>query len=143
MRVYKNAWFRKFATKERVSDAALCEAVSRAEIGLVDADLGGGLLKQRVARPGAGRSGGYRTILVFRSGARAVFVFGFAKSDWANLTAQEEAVYKAAAKLVLAFSEDQLNAEVVSGRMTEVKCDGQNVQERGDGGRPRDGGGLP
>ena len=129
MRVFKNAWFRKFATKERIFDAALCEAVSRTEIGLVDADLGGGLLKQRVARPGAGRSGGYRTILIFRSGARAVFVFGFAKSDRANLTAQEETVYKAAAKLVLAFSEDQLDAEVASGRMTEVTCDGQDIQE--------------
>ena len=136
MRVFKNAWFRKFATKERISDAVLCEAVSRAQIGLVDADLGGGLLKQRVARPAAGRSGGYRTILVFRSGARAVFVFGFAKSDRANLTAKEEVVYKAAAKLVLAFSENQLDAEVASGRMTEVKCDGQDLQKRGDGGRP-------
>jgi hypothetical protein len=67
---------------------------------------------------------------------RAVFVFGFAKSDRANLTAQEEAVYKGAAKLVLAFSEDQLNAEVASGRMTEVECDGQDVQKGGDGGRP-------
>jgi hypothetical protein len=129
MRVFKNAWFRKFAAKEHISDAAMCEAVSRAEIGLVDADLGGGLLKQRVARPGAGRSGGYRSILIFRSGVRAVFVFGFAKSDRANLTVQEEAVYKAAAKLVLAFSEDQLDAEVMSGRMTEVMCDGQDVQE--------------
>ena len=122
--MFKTSWFRKFATKERIADAALCEAVRRAEIGLVAADLGGGLLKQRIARLGAGRSGGYRTILIFRLGARAVFVFGFAKSDRANLTAHEEAVYKAAAKLVLAFSEDQLDAEVASGRMTEVNCDG-------------------
>ena len=129
MRVFKSSWFRKFVAKERISDAALCEAVNRAEVGLVDADLGGGLLKQRVARPGAGRSGGYRTILIFRSGVRAVFVFGFAKSDRANLTDQEEAVYKAAAKLVLAFSEEQLDAEVASGRMTEVRCHGQDVQE--------------
>jgi len=129
MRVLKTSWFRKFAAKERISDAALCEAVSRVEVGLVDVDLGSGLLKQRVARPGGGRSGGYRTILIFRSGSRAVFVFGFAKSDRANLTAQEEAVYKAAAKLVLAFSEDQLDAEVASGRMTEVTCDGQDIQK--------------
>ena len=127
MRVFKNSWFRKVATKERISDAALCEAVRRAETGLIDADLGGGLLKQRVARPGAGRSGGYRTILIFRSAERAVFVFGFAKSDRANLTPQEETVYKAAAKLMLAFGEAQLDAEVASGRMTEVKCDGQDV----------------
>ncbi len=134
-RVFKNSWFRKFATKEHISDVALCEAISRAEVGLVDADLGGGLLKQRIARPGAGRSGGYRTIVIFRSGVRAVFVFGFAKSDRSNLTAQEEAVYRAAAKLMLAFSEDQLDAEVASGRITEVKLDGQDIQERGDGGR--------
>ena len=74
MRVLKALWFRKFAAKERISDAALCEALSRVEVGLVDADLGSGLLKQRVARPGAGRSGGYRTILIFRSGARGVCV---------------------------------------------------------------------
>ena len=84
MRVFKNSWFRKFATKERISDGALCDAVSRAETGLIDADLGGGLFKQRVPRPGAGRSGGYRTILICRSGVRAVFVFGFAKSDRAK-----------------------------------------------------------
>jgi hypothetical protein len=47
MRVFKTFWFRKFAAKERISDAALCEAVGRAEAGLVDADLGGGLLRQR------------------------------------------------------------------------------------------------
>ena len=129
MRVFKSSWFRKFAAKERISDAALCEAVDRAGAGLVDADLGGGLLKQRVARPGAGRSGGYRTILIFRSGVRAVLVFGYAKNDRANLTAQEEAVYKAAAKLVLALGEDQLDAEVASGRMTEVRYDGQDLQE--------------
>ena len=129
MRVLKTSWFRKFAAKECISDAALCEAVSRVDGGLVDADLGSGLLKQRVARPGGGRSGGYRTILIFRAGSRAVFVFGFAKSDRANLTAQEQAVYKAAAKLVLALSEDQLDAEVASGRMTEVRCDGQDIQE--------------
>lgn len=94
---------------------------------MVDADLGGGLLKQRVARASSGRSGGYRAILVFRSGVRAVFVFGFAKSDQANLTAQEEAVYNAAAKLVLAFSECQFDVEVVSGRMTGVQCSGKDI----------------
>jgi hypothetical protein len=66
MRVFKSAWFRKFAGKEKISDAALCDAVARAEAGLIDADLGAGLLKQRVSRPGAGKSGGYRTLIFFR-----------------------------------------------------------------------------
>ncbi|WP_234056077.1 type II toxin-antitoxin system RelE/ParE family toxin, partial [Xanthobacter sp. NFH-6] len=58
MRVFKNSRFHKFARKEKISDAMLCEAVERAERGQIDADLGAGLIKQRVARPGAGKSGG-------------------------------------------------------------------------------------
>lgn len=129
MRVFKNAWFQKFARKEKISDAALCEAVARAEAGLIDADLGGGLLKQRVARPGAGKSGGYRTLIFFRVKTRAVFAFGFAKNDRANLDEDEEATFKKAAKLVLAFSDEQMDAELESGRLAEVNCDGQDLQK--------------
>ena len=81
MRVFKNGWFQKFARKEKISDAMLCEAVARAERGQIDADLGAGLIKQRVARPGAGKSAGFRTLVFFRAQTRAVFAFGFAKSD--------------------------------------------------------------
>lgn len=63
MRVFKNAWFERFARKQGISDAVLLEAVERAERGLIDADLGGCVIKQRVARPGQGRSGGWRTVL--------------------------------------------------------------------------------
>jgi len=129
VRVFKNAWFQKFARKEKISDAALCEAVARAEAGLIDADLGGGLLKQRVARPGAGKSGGYRTLIFFRVKTRAVFAFGFAKNDRANLDEDEEATFKKAAKLVLAFSDEQMDAELESGRLAEVNCDGQDLQK--------------
>lgn len=101
----------------------LCEAVSRAERGLVDADLGAGLIKQRIARSGAGKSGGYRTLIFFKMETRAVFAFGFAKSDMANLEDEEEAILKKASKLVLGFSDVQMDAEVLAGRMTEVKCD--------------------
>ena len=126
-RVFKTAWFMKFARKEKIGDQALCEAVERAEKGLIDADLGGGLLKQRLARPGAGKSGGYRTLIFFRAGARAVFAYGFAKSDKASLESDEDAVFKKAAKLVLAFSDEQIAAEVESERLMEVNCDGQDL----------------
>lgn len=63
MRVFKNAWFERFARKQGISDAVLLEAVERAERGLIDADLGGCVIKQRVARPGQGRSVGWRTVL--------------------------------------------------------------------------------
>ncbi|KAB1088669.1 type II toxin-antitoxin system RelE/ParE family toxin (plasmid) [Rhizobium sp. T1470] len=129
MRVFKNGWFQKFARKEKISDAMLCEAVARAERGQIDADLGAGLIKQRVARPGAGKSGGFRTLVFFRAQTRAVFAFGFAKSDMANLDAGDEAYIKKAAKLVLGFTDAQMKTEVDAGRMLEVKCDDKDLQE--------------
>lgn len=121
MRVYKNAWFAKFAHKEKIADNALCDAVDRAELGLVDAVLGNGLLKQRVAREGEGKSGGYRTLIIFRSGERAIFAFGFAKSDKANLNARELAEFRTAAKAYLAFPQHQMDALVKIGQLTEVR----------------------
>jgi hypothetical protein len=79
VRVFVTKSFRRFQRKERIADAALCEAVRRAARGLVDADLGGGLIKQRVSRPGEGRRGGFRTVIAYRVDDRAVFLFGFAK----------------------------------------------------------------
>jgi len=67
----------------------LSEAVRRAEQGLIDADLGGGVIKQRIARPGAGRSGGYRTLIAYRREAKAVFLYGFAKSERDNVEDDE------------------------------------------------------
>ena len=99
------------------------------ERGQIDADLGAGLIKQRVARPGAGKSGGFRTLVFFRAETRAVFAFGFAKSDMANLDDAEEAYLKKAAKLVLGFADAQMDAEVAAGRMFEVNCDEQDLQE--------------
>ena len=65
------------------------EAIDRAERGLVDADLGGGIIKQRVARSGQGRSGGYRMIVAYRTGVRAVFLYGFAKRERENIDPDE------------------------------------------------------
>ncbi|KUR75304.1 type II toxin-antitoxin system RelE/ParE family toxin [Novosphingobium sp. Fuku2-ISO-50] len=121
LRMYKNSWFAKFARKERISDSALCDAIDRATRGLIDADLGGGLIKQRVAREGAGKSGGYRTLIFFRAGERSIFVFGFAKSDKANLDADELTEFKKAAKELLQFSQKQMDALVEIGRLMEVK----------------------
>lgn len=75
MQAFKTRWFARFARRERIDDRSLIEAVERAERGLIDADLGGGLIKQRVARPGKGRSGGYRVIVAYRIRSRAVFLY--------------------------------------------------------------------
>ena len=126
-RIYKNRWFAKFASREGISDAMLVAAVSQADRGLVDADLGGGLIKQRVAREGGGKSGGYRTLIFFRHEQRAVFAFGFAKSDKANLNAAELRIYKQAAKIVLELTPAQLDAEVCNRRMFEVNDDAEDL----------------
>jgi hypothetical protein len=77
--------FARFARKERLNPPRLRDAITRAELGLIDAELGGGLIKQRVARSGGGRSGGYRTVIAFRAAQRAVFLYGFAKSERDNI----------------------------------------------------------
>ena len=125
IRIYANRWFAKFAAKEKISDASLADAVHRAESGLIDADLGSGLIKQRIARQGGGKSGGFRSILIFRSGERAIFVFAFAKSDKANLGAAELKVYRKASTIMLELGEDQIEMEVEAGRLVEVEDDEQ------------------
>ena len=126
-RLYKNRWFAKFASREGISDATLVAAIDQANRGLIDADLGGGLIKQRVAREGGGKSGGYRTLVFFRHEERAIFAFGFAKSDKANLSAAELKVYKQAAKIVLAMTQAQIDIEVREERLFEVNDDAQDL----------------
>jgi hypothetical protein len=128
IRIFTNRWFAKFAQREQIEDAALCEAIARATAGLVDADLGGGLLKQRVARAGQGRSGGFRTIIIFRSGDRAIFVFGFAKKDRANLNKVELKAYQALAKVLLGMTPAQFDGEIAAGELMEVNGE-KDLQE--------------
>lgn len=88
MRLFKTKSFIRFARRERISDASLREAVQRAERGLVDAELGG-VIKQRVARPGQGRSGGYRVLPAYRVNTLSVFLYGFAKNERDNIDGDE------------------------------------------------------
>lgn len=74
LRIFKTKWFVRFAQQNGIKDTVLCEAIANAEKGLIAADLGGGVIKQRIARPKEGKSGGYRSIILFRSGDRAIFV---------------------------------------------------------------------
>jgi len=120
LRIFKNAWFGKFARRERIIDAALTEAIARADAGLVDAELGGGVIKQRIARPGQGKSGGYRTIILLRKGELAFFVYGFAKSDRENIESSELAGFRKLAKTYLALSAKQIETMLKDARLTEI-----------------------
>ena len=126
MQILKNAWFQRFARKQRISDAALIDAVRRADRGQIDADLGGGVIKQRVAREGQGKSGGFRMIILYRREQRAFFVFGFAKSEQANIAGDEEVLFKKMANELFALSDEQVAALIRNGRLSEVE-DGEEV----------------
>ena len=112
-----------------MEDAALCDAVRRAEKGLIAADLGGGVIKQRIARKGAGRSGGFRTIILFRRGQLAFFVHGFAKSQRENLRQDELRAFRLLARQYLALDRDGLAAVEAVGAIIEVRCNEEAVQE--------------
>jgi hypothetical protein len=89
LRIFKTRWLARFARRQRIEDRSLIEAITRANRGLIDADLGGGIIKQRVARLGQGRSGGHRMLIAYRAGDRAVFLYGFAKNERENIDPNE------------------------------------------------------
>jgi hypothetical protein len=121
LHIYKNTWFQRFARREKITDQMLIDVITRAEEGLIDADLGGNIIKQRVARKGQGKSGGYRTIIVFKQDDKAFFVYGFAKSERENIDKNEIDVFKQSAKELLALSDQHLQELIENGRLTEVK----------------------
>ena len=120
MRIFRTKHFSRFARRERISDAALREAVDRAEHGLMDADLGGGVIKQRVARPGQGRSGGFRVLIAYRAKTRSVFLFGFAKSARGNVEDDELATAQEIARLWLEADGKALARALSEGIIEEV-----------------------
>lgn len=120
MRIFVNAWFARFARQEKIKHAVLVEAVARVERGLMDADLGGGVIKQRLARAGQGKSGGYRSIILFRKEDLAFFVYGFAKNERENIRPDETAAYKKAAKAFFALTEKQLEALLKEKALMEI-----------------------
>jgi hypothetical protein len=121
VRLYKLKAFARFQRRERIADEALEKAVKSAEDGLVDADLGGGLIKQRVARPGHGKSGGFRTIIAYRRGGRAVFLYGFAKSERENLDDDELAYWQRVGRAYLGLDGDGMEAAIAADELIEVR----------------------
>ena len=127
MRVFKTRWIDRFARRERVADSSLRDAIARAERGLVDADLGGGLLKQRVAREGQGRSGGYRMMVAYRAQGRAVFLYAFAKNERDNVDPDELLSLRQIAEAWLAADDHQIALALTDGALQEIE-DGEEIQ---------------
>lgn len=129
MRTFKTKSFARIAKRLELDDDDLLDVVERAEEGLIDADLGGGVIKQRVARKGGGRSRGFRTIILFRRGELAFFVYGFAKSDRENLRPNEVAAFQTLAGEYLSLDAAGLEGVQSVGAIIEVKSNEQAVQE--------------
>ena len=119
-----NAWFDRFARKNNIAIAELLAVINRTEKGLIDASLGGHIIKQRIARPQQGRSKGYRSIIVYQQSTKAFFVYGFAKGDKDNITASEEAVFKTMAPYLLSLSATQLQQLIKQGDFKEIGHEG-------------------
>lgn len=106
--------------KTELSDQSLCKAVSEMTQGLIDADLGGGVVKKRVALPGRGKSGGTRTLVATNKSDRWFFVFGFEKNERANIDDSELRAIRETAKTLLAFTEPEIATGLLSGELQEI-----------------------
>lgn len=126
MACHKTRWFDRWARKAGVKDRSLAAAVDEMKRGLVDADLGGGLVKKRVARTGQGKSGGFRTLLATNRGDRWIFVFGFAKNDRGNIDSNEEEALKKLAAHLLSLTEEAFAKAELAGELIGVSGDDQD-----------------
>jgi hypothetical protein len=120
VQVYKLRAFARFQRRERIADQALLAAVREAESGLIEADLGGGLIKQRIARAGQGKRGGYRMIIAYRRGDRAVFLYGFAKNERGNIDDDEQVELRRLARGYLGLDDDEIEAAIAEDKLLEV-----------------------
>jgi len=127
VKVYKTRLFAKWAAKEDLSDPKLMDAVDQMEKGILDAKLGAGLCKKRVALDGSGKSGGVRTLIAFRKGDVAFFLYGFAKSARANVNEKEEKALKLLAKTYFGMSDAQIGKAMKVGDLIEM------IKEERDG----------
>lgn len=120
MRILKYKKFSRFAQKYHIDDATLCGVVRELEDGMTHADLGGRVFKQRVARKGQGKRGGYRVIVLYKIGKLALFVHGFPKSEEDNISHAQGEKFKNLSRIYLGLSEKELNTLVATKEFTEV-----------------------
>jgi hypothetical protein len=127
MAVYQTRWFDRWAHKEGISTRTLCAAVREMRAGLYEADLGGGLLKKRMARPGQGKRGGFRTLVATNKGTRWVFVFGFSKNERSTIDQDEETALKKLAAHLLSLTTQAIEKAQRAEELMEVHCDEENT----------------
>lgn len=123
MTVLMTKTFARFARKADLENVSLAKAAADVAAGEYDADLGGHVYKQRVARTGGGKSGGFRTIILFKVGGHSFFAHGFAKNEKANVTAKELKALKKLAEVLLALSDADIDKGIAAGEFVKVEDD--------------------
>ena len=121
MQAFKTRTFAKWASRAGLDDDALATAVQDMQGGLIDAHLGGEVVKKRLALPGRGKRGGVRTLIAFRQDEKAFFIFGFAKNVRANVSNDELKALKLLAQELLSYSATSLNKAVQAGELIEIE----------------------
>lgn len=119
-RILKTRFFNRWTLRVGLTDAALLTAVREISQGLVDGDLGGGVLKKRVGVPGRGKSGGARVLLATNRGERWFFMFGFLKNQRSNISPCELEALRELAGDLLDLNERQIDAQTKSGALEEI-----------------------
>lgn len=122
LRVFSLKGFARFSRRMGVSEETLWEAV----LSPPDADLGGGLYKFRIARPGEGARGGGRALVALKIGHRAFLLFGWEKKDMENISPKELKVYRLLAKRYLEFTEDEIRIAINDGTLQELRQGGHH-----------------
>ncbi len=121
MKIYKYRIFYQWATAEGLTDELLKAAVSEITNGLYEANLGSGLYKKRIAQPGKGKRGSYRTVLAFKKEQQAFFIYGFAKNVKSDMSESEKRLYRQLAKDLLNASASDIQRFLAMNRLIEVK----------------------
>ena len=122
-RVFKTRHFSRWMRKTELTDEALCSAVHEMSQGLIDADLGGSVVKKRVGLAGRGKRGGVRTLVATNKGNRWFFVFGFEKNERDNISDAELQALQDYAADLLERTAAQLDAAAADGTLLEITDD--------------------
>ena len=127
MNVYLSKAFTRLARREGLTDVHICQAIGEMNEGLIDADLGAGLFKKRIAIPGQGKRGGWRSLLGFQAGNKAFFLYLFPKSRRDNINAAEMKVLKRLTKYYLTLKPVEIKAALQCGELREVHCNEKRI----------------
>jgi len=121
MRIFKVKAFARWAKKERITDKELKMAAAEMQDGLIDANLGSGVYKKRIAASGRGKSGGARTIVAFKTDSHTFFLFGFLKNEQDNIDKKELKALKEFANTIFQLREGKIKQLIKNGNLSEVK----------------------